>query len=62
MLNPIEGEIFSVDKPLGWTSFEVVKKVRARLRKRLEINVETAEAAASVLPAVAPAMSGNHVY
>lgn len=37
MLNPIEGEIFSVDKPLGWTSFEVVKKVRARLRKRLDI-------------------------
>lgn len=37
MLNPIEGEIFYIDKPLGWTSFEVVKKVRARLRKRLDI-------------------------
>ncbi len=37
MLNPIEGEIFYVDKPLRWTSFEVVKKVRARLRKRLDI-------------------------
>lgn len=37
MLNPIEGEIFNVDKPLKWTSFEVVKKVRARLRKRLDI-------------------------
>ena len=37
MLNPIEGEIFYVDKPLKWTSFEVVKKVRARLRKRLDI-------------------------
>lgn len=37
MLNPIEGEIFYIDKPLRWTSFEVVKKVRARLRKRLDI-------------------------
>ena len=37
MLNPIEGEIFHIDKPLKWTSFEVVKKVRARLRKRLDI-------------------------
>ena len=37
MLNPIEGEVFYIDKPLKWTSFEVVKKVRARLRKRLDI-------------------------
>lgn len=37
MLNPIEGEIFYIDKPLKWTSFEVVKKIRARLRKRLDI-------------------------
>ncbi|MBP5687670.1 MAG: tRNA pseudouridine(55) synthase TruB [Muribaculaceae bacterium] len=37
MLNPIEGEIFYIDKPLKWTSFEVVKKVRARLRKRLDM-------------------------
>lgn len=37
MLNPIEGEIFYIDKPLRWTSFEVVKKVRARLRRRLDI-------------------------
>lgn len=37
MLNPIEGEIFTVDKPLKWTSFEVVKKVRARLRKHLGV-------------------------
>ncbi len=35
MLNPIEGEIFCVDKPLGWTSFAVVKKVRGTLRKML---------------------------
>lgn len=35
MLNPIEGEIFCVDKPLGLTSFAVVKKVRGTLRKML---------------------------
>lgn len=37
MLTPVEGEIFVVDKPLGWSSFHVVKKLRgtvsARLRK-----------------------------
>ena len=37
MLNPIEGEIFLIDKPLKWTSFEVVKKVRARLHHHLGI-------------------------
>lgn len=36
MLNPIEGEIFYIDKPLRWTSFAVVKKVRGRLRCHLE--------------------------
>ncbi len=35
MLNPIEGEIFYIDKPLGYTSFAVVKKVRGTLRKML---------------------------
>lgn len=35
MLNPIEGEIFCVDKPLKWTSFEVVRKIRARLKTKL---------------------------
>lgn len=35
MLNPIEGEIFCIDKPLGWTSFAVVKKVRGTLRTML---------------------------
>ena len=27
--------MFCVDKPLGWTSFAVVKKVRGTWRKRL---------------------------
>lgn len=37
MLNPIEGEIFYVDKPLGDTSFTVVKRVRGVLRKHLHV-------------------------
>ena len=36
MLNPIEGEIFSIDKPLRMTSFAAVKKVRAVLRTHLK--------------------------
>ena len=37
MLNPIEGEVFYLDKPLGWTSFDVVKRVRGKLHYRLGI-------------------------
>ena len=36
MLNPIEGEIFCIDKTLGMTSFTAVKKVRAVLRTHLK--------------------------
>ena len=36
MLNPIEGEIFCIDKPLRMTSFAAVKKVRAVLRTHLK--------------------------
>ncbi len=36
MLNPIEGEIFCIDKPLKMTSFAAVKKVRAVLRTHLK--------------------------
>ncbi len=35
MLRPIEGEIFVIDKPYGWSSFHVVKKVRNQLSSRL---------------------------
>ena len=35
MLNPIEGEIFCIDKPLRMTSFAAVKKIRAVLRTPL---------------------------
>lgn len=37
MLNPIQGEVFYLDKPLGWTSFDVVKRVRGKLHHRLGI-------------------------
>ena len=36
MLNPIEGEIFCIDKPLRMTSFAAVKTVRAVLRTHLK--------------------------
>ena len=34
-LRPIDGEIFIIDKPYGWSSFHVVKKVRNILSSRL---------------------------
>ena len=34
MLNPIEGEIFFVDKPYKWTSFDVVKRIRGILTRK----------------------------
>lgn len=37
MLNPIDGEIFHIDKPLGMTSFAVVKRLRGVLRSRLGV-------------------------
>ena len=35
VLRPLDGEIFVVDKPLGWSSFHVVKKLRGALAARL---------------------------
>lgn len=34
-MNPLEGEIMVIDKPLGWSSFHVVKKLRSALVTRL---------------------------
>lgn len=34
-LRPVEGEVLVVDKPLGWSSFHVVKKLRGTLCARL---------------------------
>ncbi|NLZ95705.1 MAG: tRNA pseudouridine(55) synthase TruB [Bacteroidales bacterium] len=36
-MNFIEGEILYIDKPLTWTSFRLVKVVRAKLRNRLQV-------------------------
>lgn len=33
----ISGEILAVDKPLGWTSFDVVKRLRGALTRRLRL-------------------------
>lgn len=37
MLNPIQGEVLYLDKPLSWTSFDVVKRIRGKLHHRLGI-------------------------
>ncbi len=36
-MNFIEGEILYIDKPLGWTSFDVVKRVRGVLARRMKL-------------------------
>lgn len=33
----ISGEIIAVDKPLGWTSFDAVKRLRSELSRRLKV-------------------------
>lgn len=37
MFNPLEGEILYIDKPLHWTSFDAVKRVRGTLSRRLNV-------------------------
>lgn len=36
-MNILEGEIFCIDKPLGWTSFDAVKRLRGAMSRRLGI-------------------------
>lgn len=36
-MNFLEGEILYIDKPLGWTSFDAVKRVRTALLRRMGI-------------------------
>lgn len=33
----ISGEIIGIDKPLGWTSFDVVKRIRGAIQRRLNV-------------------------
>jgi len=36
-MNFIEGEIIAIDKPLGWTSFDAVKRIRGAIQRRMEV-------------------------
>ena len=36
-MNFLDGEILYIDKPLGWTSFNVVSRVRNSLSRRMGI-------------------------
>jgi len=36
-MNFIDGEILYIDKPLGWTSFDAVKRVRGAIQRRLHL-------------------------
>lgn len=33
----ISGEIIGIDKPLGWTSFDAVKRIRGAIQRRLNM-------------------------
>lgn len=33
----ISGEIIGIDKPLGWTSFDAVKRIRGEIQRRLNV-------------------------
>lgn len=35
MMNFVVGEVFAVDKPYGWTSFDAVKRIRGAIQRRL---------------------------
>ncbi len=37
MFNPLEGEILYIDKPLHWSSFDAVKRVRGIMARRLKL-------------------------
>ena len=36
-MNFLDGEILYIDKPLGWTSFDAVKRIRSALTRRMNI-------------------------
>lgn len=36
-MNFLDGEILYIDKPLGWTSFDAVKRIRGALTRRLKV-------------------------
>lgn len=38
MFSPLDGEIIYIDKPLRWTSFDAVKRIRGTLTRRLKVH------------------------
>ncbi len=36
-MNFISGEIIGIDKPLGWTSFDAVKRIRGAIQRRMHV-------------------------
>ena len=36
-MNLVDGEIICIDKPLRWTSFDIVKRVRGAIQRRLDV-------------------------
>lgn len=36
-MNFVDGEIICIDKPLHWTSFDVVKRIRGAIQRRLDV-------------------------
>lgn len=36
-MNFLEGEVLYIDKPLGWTSFDAVKRLRGALTRRMKV-------------------------
>ena len=36
-MNLVSGEIFGIDKPFGWTSFDAVKRLRGAIQRRLHV-------------------------
>lgn len=37
IMDLISGEIIGIDKPLGWTSFDAVKRIRGAIQRRLHV-------------------------
>ena len=36
-MNFVGGEVIAIDKPLGWTSFDAVKRLRGAIQRRLKM-------------------------
>jgi tRNA pseudouridine55 synthase len=43
-MNFVEGEVLLVDKPVGWTSFDVVNKIRYAIQKKHKLKIKVGHA------------------